>query len=299
MDKGGAFMESNNQTQTKEKTSNAGFYRLCASLFILGMALILRTFFPDQTREFLHRNVAGGMDYTALLGDVGDSLRTFVLGVPHPGERDLAEAAAEDADLPEGETFDPENEPSPGDADADPTDTGIGGFEAPILWADARYFISDYDHEDDTLPLPFGFSKPERVDYTVYDMPFEPVRPAAGSMTSSFGYRIHPIYGDWRFHYGIDFAGAAGTPIYAFAGGTVLATGRDSGYGNYLFIEHDGGFVTLYAHCQRIHVRSGQTVKAGQEVASIGSTGLSTGPHLHFELRRGGVFLDPSKYLEG
>jgi murein DD-endopeptidase MepM/ murein hydrolase activator NlpD len=295
-------MDNQKQTLKEEKTGQAGFYRLCASLLILGMALILRTFFPDQTRDFLHKTVVSGMDYTALLVDVGDGLRAFVLGVPHPGETDLAEAAAEDAEggiyLPEGESYDPENEPPP-DCGAEMSDCGIGGFETPILWADARYFVSDLVYEDDTLPLPFGFSKPEKVDYTAYDLPFETALPAAGGQTSPFGYRLHPIHGDWRFHYGIDIAGAAGAPISAFADGTVLAAGWDRGYGNYLFIEHDGGFVTLYAHCQKVTVKSGESVKAGQKVATIGSTGLSTGPHLHFELRREGDFLDPSGYLDG
>jgi len=276
-----------------EKTSQAGFYRLCISLLILGAALILRTFYPDQTREFLHKTVAGGMDYTVLLGDVGGGIRAFVLGVPHPDDA-LVEAVAGGPDAPDAEEPPPIDE-EPAELEETPA---IGGFDTPILWADARYFVSDLNYEDDTLPLPFGFSQPEKVDYTLYDLPFQTVLPAAGEMSSPFGYRLHPILGDWRFHYGVDIAGASGEPISAFADGTVLAVGWDAGYGNYLFIEHEDDFVTLYAHCQKVNVKNGQTVKAGQNVATIGSTGLSTGPHLHFELRRKGDFLDASNYLK-
>jgi murein DD-endopeptidase MepM/ murein hydrolase activator NlpD len=136
------------------------------------------------------------------------------------------------------------------------------------------------------------------VDYTVYELPFETALPAAGRLSSSFGYRIHPIYGDWRFHYGVDIANSAGTPIVAFADGTVTAAGTSNGYGNYVILEHDGGFFTLYAHCRTVNVKAGQTVKRGQKIAAIGSTGVTTGPHLHFELRYGDAFLDPAGYLD-
>ena len=292
-------------TPDVKKPNQAAFVRLLASLVILGTALILRTFFPEQTKDFLQKAVAGGLDYTAVLGDVGDSLRSFVLGVPHPDEMDRAEAAggedepafqeADEARItfdPE-ETYDPEKEPPPGDHTG-----GIGGFDLPVLWADARFFLSYDDGEDDTLPLPFGMQKPDRVDYTVHELPFETVLPAQGRLTSSFGYRIHPIYGDWRFHYGIDIANKTGTPIAAFADGIVAAVGKSNSYGNYLLIEHAGGYVSLYAHCQKITVQAGREVTRGQEIAAVGSTGITTGPHLHFELRCGSAFLDPAAYIE-
>jgi murein DD-endopeptidase MepM/ murein hydrolase activator NlpD len=293
------------QKVREKKNNQASFYRLCAALLVLGLALVLRTFFPEQTRSFLNRAVAGGMDYTALLGDVGDSLRSFVLGVPHPNaeiEADKAESGRQaasapqtDPDIggsPQGETYDPEKEPPPDDKAI-----GLGGLDLPVLYADASLFISQSYGEDDTLPLPFGMQKPDRVDYTVYDLPFETALPAVGAVSSVFGYRIHPIFGDWRFHYGLDIAANAGTPITAFADGIVAATGKNAGYGNYLLISHSDDYVTLYAHCQKITVRDGDEVKRGDKIATVGSTGLSTGPHLHFELRRGSAILNPSSYI--
>ena len=117
-------------------------------------------------------------------------------------------------------------------------------------------------------------------------------------MTSSgFGYRLHPIQNEVLFHYGTDFAADAGTEIHSFADGVVLASGTDSGYGNYVKVDHGGGFVTLYGHCSERLVSEGERVQRGQTIALVGSTGRSTGPHLHFELIHDGVYLNPEFYL--
>jgi murein DD-endopeptidase MepM/ murein hydrolase activator NlpD len=294
-------MDERVEKKPEPKKSQSSFYRLCISLVILGTALILRTFFPVQTQIFLDKNISGGMDYAVLLSGVGDSIRAVVQGVPHPNELvtgdktdppESVSGSAADGEI--RETYDPENEPPPEDEEDAPP--GIGGFDLPILWMDAQFFVSEFS-EDDTFPLPFGMQKPERVDYTKYELPFETAHPADGTFSSAFGYRIHPIYGDWRFHYGIDISNTSGTPILAFADGTVTAVGRSAGYGNYVILGHEGGFYTLYAHCRTVDVKSGQSVERGQKIASIGSTGVTTGPHLHFELRFGDAFLDPSVYL--
>jgi murein DD-endopeptidase MepM/ murein hydrolase activator NlpD len=275
------------KTERKMKSFNASFIRLCISLAVLGAALSLRFFYPDQTHDFLQKTVTGGLDYTAVFGTVGDNLRSFFVRVPHPAD--------------EPETLPPESsqpaEPSPRLPPPDEA-AGLGGFDLPVIRADARFLLSEFDGEDDTFPLPFGMQKPDKVDYTVRDLPFETTVPAAGTFSSAFGYRIHPVYGDWRFHYGIDISAPSGTPIAAFADGTVAAVGKSSGYGNYLIIEHEGGYFSLYAHCLNIHVKSGSDVKIGQEIAAVGSTGVSTGPHLHFELRHGSAYLDPALYTD-
>lgn len=116
------------------------------------------------------------------------------------------------------------------------------------------------------------------------------LRPASGTITSHFGYRIHPIYGTKRLHRGLDIASGTGTPIYAAETGTVITASYDSGYGNYIMITHniDGQvYTTLYAHLNSIQVSTGQRVSRGQQIGTMGSTGASTGPHLHFEVHRG------------
>jgi murein DD-endopeptidase MepM/ murein hydrolase activator NlpD len=121
------------------------------------------------------------------------------------------------------------------------------------------------------------------------------------TITSYFGYRTHPIYGNTRFHSGIDIGASFGDTIMAAAGGTVIyvetpVPGQNwggSGYGNYFIIDHGNGVSTLYAHCCNVYVSNGQSVSAGEAVGTVGSTGGSTGSHLHFEVRVNGERVDP------
>ncbi|MGD1951061.1 MAG: murein hydrolase activator EnvC family protein [Leptolyngbyaceae cyanobacterium] len=121
--------------------------------------------------------------------------------------------------------------------------------------------------------------------------------PTSGQITSRFGSRVHPVLGYRRFHAGIDFGAAYGTRITAADSGKVIFSGWYGGYGNSVIIDHGGGLTTLYAHASRLSVREGQSVLKGQSIAAVGSTGLSTGPHLHFEVRRNGNPVDPMGFL--
>jgi murein DD-endopeptidase MepM/ murein hydrolase activator NlpD len=120
---------------------------------------------------------------------------------------------------------------------------------------------------------------------------------ASPLITSTFGYRVHPIYGDVRLHAGVDFRGSTGDQVLAAGSGTVLYAGVKSGYGNTIIIDHGGSLATLYAHQSALLVSTGATVKRGQVIGAVGSTGLSTGPHLHFEVRVDGAPVDPLGYL--
>lgn len=117
--------------------------------------------------------------------------------------------------------------------------------------------------------------------------------PVAGHMTSGFGMRRHPILGYARMHAGIDFGAAWGSPIFAVSDGFVSYAGRHGGHGNYVRLEHGGGLGTGYAHMSRIAVSPGSRVRAGQVIGYVGSTGLSTGPHLHYELYQNGRTINP------
>jgi murein DD-endopeptidase MepM/ murein hydrolase activator NlpD len=121
--------------------------------------------------------------------------------------------------------------------------------------------------------------------------------PAAGRSTSRFGMRFHPILKYNRMHNGIDFGGGYGAPVYATGNGVVISTSRLGGYGNAIIVEHGGGMSSVYGHLSRIMVSSGAAVKRGQRIGSIGSSGLSTGPHLHFEIRQNGRPVNPAAYL--
>lgn len=121
--------------------------------------------------------------------------------------------------------------------------------------------------------------------------------PISGPITSEFGWRTHPIFGTARFHSGLDIGGDYGMPIYAAAGGTVIYAGWISGYGNAVIIDHGGGVTTLYGHNDSLNVSEGENVAQGQVIAMCGSTGNSTGPHCHFEVRENGEPVSPYCYL--
>ncbi|GAP97520.1 murein hydrolase activator EnvC family protein [Leptolyngbya sp. NIES-2104] len=121
--------------------------------------------------------------------------------------------------------------------------------------------------------------------------------PSDGPITSGFGYRTHPILGYQRFHAGVDFGADYGAPILAADRGTVIFAGWYGGYGNTVILDHGNGITTMYAHAQELSVSEGETVERGKAIAATGSTGLSTGPHLHFEVRENGEPVDPMNYL--
>lgn len=116
--------------------------------------------------------------------------------------------------------------------------------------------------------------------------------------SSSFGWRIDPFNGEKAFHEGLDFPAATGTPIYAAAGGIVSFAEQTSDYGKLVKIDHGSGLETRYAHSSKLLVKVGERVEKGQEIAEVGNTGRSTGPHLHYEIRLNGNALDPRQYLK-
>ena len=118
-------------------------------------------------------------------------------------------------------------------------------------------------------------------------------------VTSGFGWRVHPIFGDNRFHAGVDISASAGEPIYAADSGTVQTAVYSASYGNYVVVNHGNGYTTLCAHMSSMAVSSGQTVSKGQVIGYVGSTGWSTGPHLHYEVAYNGTRVDPMAYLPG
>jgi murein DD-endopeptidase MepM/ murein hydrolase activator NlpD len=121
--------------------------------------------------------------------------------------------------------------------------------------------------------------------------------PSDAPTSSPFGWRMHPILGYRRFHAGLDFAAGYGSEIHAADSGTVIFAGWYGGYGKAVIIDHGKNITTLYGHTSQLYVTEGQSVERGQAIASVGSTGLSTGPHLHFEVRLNGSPVDPANYL--
>ncbi len=174
------------------------------------------------------------------------------------------------------------------EADADETDDGAdpdpSGSDGT---GDESSDGSDPDPTDETPDVSDG----DGGDFAVTH------RPVPGRVTSPFGDRVHPIFGTVRAHKGLDLDGDTGDPIVAAADGIVLSAGWRNGYGNTVVLSHGGGYTTLYAHQTDVNVSAGQEVSGGDVIGWVGSTGWSTGSHLHFEVRLDGVALDPAQFF--
>lgn len=147
------------------------------------------------------------------------------------------------------------------------------------------YSATEFQQIADSLKL----STSELCDYPVIFPIKKPER-----ISSGFGMRKHPIFRVWKFHTGIDIPGTKGTPVYASGNGVVIRKGYCSGYGNYIEIEHAGGFRSFYAHLSKTMVSVGDAVSITQQIAYVGSTGVATGSHLHYEVRKGKRYLNPT-----
>lgn len=151
------------------------------------------------------------------------------------------------------------------------------------------------DDREDKFGVLESLLRQDRLTKRVYpsEMPVD-----TGWYSSGFGYRIDPFSGRRVFHEGVDFAAKKGTPIKAAAGGVVIYSARHPEYGNMVEIDHGDELVSRYAHASKRLVNLGQIVLSGQKIAEVGSTGRSTGPHLHFEIRHRNVPQNPSRYLK-
>jgi murein DD-endopeptidase MepM/ murein hydrolase activator NlpD len=165
--------------------------------------------------------------------------------------------------------------------------TAVAGLQVDRLIRRANSLAASFAEVSDTLALHM-----DRLAHT------PSIMPTAGWLSSAFSRsRFHPILHIRRPHDGIDVSAPMGAPIVAPAAGTVILVGKQRGYGNILEIDHGNGIVTKYAHCSRVLVRRGQHVNRGQEIAAVGNTGLSTGPHLHYEIHVNGKVVDPLTYV--
>lgn len=144
-----------------------------------------------------------------------------------------------------------------------------------------------------------GEALPANVSFQYYELGLEKTTaPVSGSVTSAFGFRDHPVDGEYSFHAAVDIGVKKGTDVLAFGDGCVRYIGENDVFGLYVKIDHDNGVSTFYAHCEELLVRKGQTLKCGDVIAKSGETGNATGPHLHFSIEKDGIRLDPLLYLD-
>lgn len=156
--------------------------------------------------------------------------------------------------------------------------------------------------EEDTVTASASYvytmpALPENASLEQRSLGFDYASPVVAPLSSSFGWREHPVTGGQKFHYGVDLAADYGSDVCAFAGGMVYATGESSTLGKYIMLQHEGGYITLYGHLSEVTV-SGGDVALGDKIAEVGDTGMVTGAHLHFELHSGELYLNPIYYVE-
>ena len=163
--------------------------------------------------------------------------------------------------------------------------------ETPEVIEETTEAVGGDDVENNELPSDCSFEKP-----LLSEAMLKPLE--NGRYTSYFGYRVNPITNKEGFHTGLDIAAEKGTRIRAVLDGKVEKTGEDERAGKYIYLEHIGGLTTLYCHCSEVLAEKGAVIRQGETIALVGSTGMSTGPHLHFEVIREGVKTDPYPLLE-
>ena len=169
---------------------------------------------------------------------------------------------------------------------------GSGMQDAAEVGGGAEIAQPDGANAEDAAAKPM----PDYVLDAQPTLPFSYVSPLDGALTSGFGWREDPNTGEEAFHTGLDLAADEGTPFVCFADGTVGVVGESTVLGKYLTVRHADGYETLYAHCSKIAVSSGQSVLRGDTLGAVGATGNATGAHLHFELLSGSKYLDPIAY---
>lgn len=166
--------------------------------------------------------------------------------------------------------------------------SSLSGGGSPLVWSKDNSFSGEASDKSTASAAALSSSK------TVGSSPVNNIiMPVDGQLTSDFGYRIHPVYGTNLLHGGIDIGVESGTPVKAALPGVVKDTGYNSSAGNFVTLSHSGKVDTKYAHLSEVSVAKDETVSQGQTIALSGNTGVSTGPHLHFEIRIGGVRINP------
>ena len=171
--------------------------------------------------------------------------------------------------------------------------TAAGGTAPSVQPLALRPLAATAQAEDDQ-----GRPLPERVSLEQYDLGLgHLLLPVSAPLTSGFGFREGPLAGGEDFHLGVDLGAAEGTKIVACADGVVVFAGENRTYGDYVKIDHGKGVTTLYAHCQKLLVKEGQQVAAGETIAKVGHTGDAVGSHLHFSVLKNDIFLDPLYYI--
>ena len=187
------------------------------------------------------------------------------------------------------------------------TEDVVETFKKIENFTEENFVLTDYEENDFSVTVLgeggndviIDGTKIENVSYAKYKLNYKIYNPViGGEVSSEFGERVHPINKTLGVHKGIDIALASGEPIYAIFDGEVVEANFDQWNGNHIKIKHDNNILSVYCHCSKLFVKKGDVIRGGEVIASVGSTGQSTGPHIHFELRINDVSYNPEYALE-
>lgn len=266
---------------------NRGVTRLVVCGIVLALILVCKTLFPDQIGAFaqsISQIVGRNANFSEAFASVGRAMS---------GEEDVGQSLQDAFHA----VFGPSEIQAEGEAEDSAITESVS--KSVNLSADTEKVYENTSDEKELSDPLGGYamqSLPENASLEQRNLGFSCTTPVVGVLSSAFGWRDHPTEGGTRFHYGIDLAAETGSEIVAFADGEVFAVGESSTLGKYIILTHSGGYKTLYAHCSEIVVKSG-SVLMGECIARVGESGDATGPHLHFELQNGTLYLNPIYYI--
>lgn len=267
---------------------------ICGVVFVL--IVMLKLLFPETVAEF-------GRSASLMIGMDADFKEAFAaMGRAVSGEETMGDSLQD--------VYTAVFSASSGEADTEVNLSQLSGNEVSaqtVNWGSGVRLsdVNELDIETEMTgkqvverdSFSFAFDLPENASMEQRNLGFLCTTPVDGALTSSFGWREHPVIGDLRFHYGLDLAAETGTEIVAFADGEVFATGESSTLGKYIILTHPDGYKTLYGHCSEVLKLRGN-VSTGEVIATVGESGTATGPHLHFELQNGALYLNPIYYVD-
>jgi len=293
-------------------------FRLFACLVLLGFTMLMRLFLPGATsvlQDAVLPRMETNMDYHAVIATLGETLSSEepFFGVLE-GLYILAFGSERDNDSVYVVNYPEETYPDIPSEDILPMEINLPPIEE-VFPAIALPDGIPQPREEGDIPEEretpeavavfhaqqegfANFALPENVSLSYQALPFAHQSPITGFVSSSFGFRNHPIAREVRFHFGTDIGAYTGTPFYAFADGYVVSASSDEGWGNNIVLYHGDGIYTRYAHAHTLYVSAGQRVEKGETIGRAGQSGAATGPHLHFELIVDGLFRNPEFYLD-
>ncbi len=321
-------MEENKKANKNKKEKDDGLFSVSLCQVILSAVAVLSLLFTAKSGGAAAQNLKNDFNllknWSISSGDFQSTLKSVKDYIDSPAEISVfklfskdkehteASAKADEADLSgENKTTDKadkidkenkettqeskaaEKETSETETAAPKTTSAERTTEKPSVKKTALSFAKNAGGKDLT-----SYKLKEKTTSSKVETTAPIVRPVNGSYTSYFGYRTNPITGNNTFHTGVDIAAAEGTKVKAAYSGKVRKVGEDSRSGKYLYLTHTNGVETLYCHCSKILAEEGAVIRQGETIALVGSTGWSTGPHLHFEVHKDGTRLDPLPILK-